>query len=162
MTIAVFPGSFDPLTNGHFNLIKRASRLFDFLIVAVGVNRDKKTLFTSDEKIMMIKKSVVNLSNVSVIAEKGLIVNFVKKVQANVIIRGIRNIKDYEYEVEIANMNRYLEQRIETIFLLPDVNDVFISSSVLKEVFFDGGDVSQLVPLAVQEALLVKRRIGNS
>lgn len=157
MTIAVFPGSFDPLTNGHFNLIKRASRLFDCLIVAVGVNNEKNTLFTSDEKIAMIKKSVVNFSNVSVVAEKGLTVNFVKKMQANVIVRGIRNIKDYEYEVEIANMNRYLEQRIETIFLLPDVGDAFISSSVLKEVFFDGGDVSSLVPSVVQEALLVKR-----
>ncbi|WP_288531198.1 pantetheine-phosphate adenylyltransferase [uncultured Secundilactobacillus sp.] len=157
MTVAVFPGSFDPLTVGHLDLIQRASRLFDKLIVTVGTNTAKKALFTSDEKVAMIEASVADLPNVTVRTENGLTVNFVKEVQATVIVRGIRNSKDYEYEAGIANMNRYLEHHIETVFLLADPKDTFISSSVLKEVLFFGGDISGLVPPAVHRALLAKR-----
>lgn len=157
MTIAIFPGSFDPLTIGHLDLIERASRLFDELIVTVGTNTTKKALFTSDEKVNMITDSVAHLANVSVRAESGLTVTFVKQVKANAIVRGIRNSQDYEYEAGIANMNKHLDENVETVFLLANPKNTFISSSILKEVLFFGGDVSKLVPPAVNRALQAKK-----
>lgn len=161
MTIAIFPGSFDPLTNGHLDLIERASHLFDKLIVTVGTNTAKKTLFNSDEKVAMIKESVAHLKNVAVKAENGLTVDFVKEVQAEVIVRGIRNSQDYEYEAGIANMNKHLDADVETVFLLANPKDTFISSSILKEVLYFGGDVSDLVPPAVNQALQAKKVISK-
>ncbi len=156
MTKAVFPGSFDPLTMGHLNLIKRASRLFDELIVTVGTNISKRSVFTPDERVALIQKSVADLPNVTVRTEGGLTVDFVKSVNASVILRGLRNSKDYEYEAGIAQMNHYLDNGIETLFLLTDAKYAFISSSLLKEVLHFGGDISELVPPAVATALAEK------
>ncbi|KRM74081.1 pantetheine-phosphate adenylyltransferase [Secundilactobacillus collinoides] len=156
MTKAVFPGSFDPLTKGHLNLIQRASHLFDELIVTVGTNISKRSLFTPDERVALIQKSVADLPNVTVRTEGGLTVDFVKSVNASVILRGLRNSKDYEYEAGIAQMNHYLDNGIETLFLLTDAKYAFISSSLLKEVLHFGGDISELVPPAVAAALAEK------
>ena len=156
MTKAVFPGSFDPLTKGHLNLIQRASHLFDELIVTVGTNISKQSLFTPDERVALIQKSVADLPNVTVRTEGGLTVDFVKSVNASVILRGLRNSKDYEYEAGIAQMNHYLDNGIETLFLLTDAKYAFISSSLLKEVLHFGGDISELVPPAVAAALAEK------
>lgn len=156
MTKAVFPGSFDPLTMGHLNLIQRASGLFDELIVTVGTNISKRSLFTPDERVALIQESVADLSNVRVQMESGLTVDFVKSVNASVILRGLRNSKDYEYEAGIAQMNHYLDNGIETLFLLTDAKYAFISSSLLKEVLHFGGDISELVPPAVVAALAKK------
>lgn len=156
MTKAVFPGSFDPLTMGHLNLIKRASRLFDELIVTVGTNISKRSVFTPDERVALIQKSVADLPNVTMRTEGGLTVDFVKSVNASVILRGLRNSKDYEYEAGIAQMNHYLDNGIETLFLLTDAKYAFISSSLLKEVLHFGGDISELVPPAVATALAEK------
>lgn len=153
MTIAVYPGSFDPLTMGHLNIIERASQLFDQLIVTVGINTSKKALFTTEERVDLIQKSVAHLPNVVVQAEGGLTVQFVKQVGANVIIRGLRDAKDLEYEANIANMNRYLDDSIETVFLVTAPKYAFISSTLLKEVLHFKGDISQLVPPAVADAL---------
>ncbi|ANZ61809.1 pantetheine-phosphate adenylyltransferase [Secundilactobacillus paracollinoides] len=156
MTKAVFPGSFDPLTMGHLNLIQRASGLFDELIVTVGTNISKRSLFTPDERVALIQESVADLSNVRVQMESGLTVDFVKSVNASVILRGLRNSKDYDYEAGIAQMNHYLDNGIETLFLLTDAKYAFISSSLLKEVLHFGGDISELVPPAVVAALAKK------
>ncbi|MTV81356.1 pantetheine-phosphate adenylyltransferase [Secundilactobacillus folii] len=153
MTIAVYPGSFDPLTMGHLNIIERASRLFDHLIVTVGINTSKKALFSTDERVDLIKKSVSHLPNVSVQAEGGLTVDFVKRVGGSVIIRGLRDGKDLDYEANIANMNHYLDESIESVFLVTDPRYAFISSTLLKEVLHFNGDVSALVPPAVAQAL---------
>lgn len=158
MTIAVYPGSFDPLTLGHLNIIERASKLFDQVIVAVGINISKNMLFTPEERVALIEKSVEHLPNVSVQAESGLTVQFVKKVGAGVIVRGLRDSRDLSYESGIANMNHYLDESIESVFLVTDPKLAFISSSLLKEVLHFNGDVSKLVPPAVAEALNQRQR----
>lgn len=159
MTIAVYPGSFDPLTMGHLNIIERASQLFDQLIVTVGINTSKKKrCLQLKNALTWSKKSVAHLPNVVVQAEGGLTVQFVKQVGANVIIRGLRDAKDLEYEANIANMNRYLDDSIETVFLVTAPKYAFISSTLLKEVLHFKGDISQLVPPAVADALNQKWR----
>lgn len=158
MTIAVYPGSFDPLTLGHLNIIERASKLFDQLIVTVGINISKNMLFTPEERVRLIKKSVSHLPNVTVQSEAGLTVRFVKEAGASVIVRGIRDSRDLSYESGIASMNHYLDSSIESIFLVTDPKYAFISSSLLKEVLHFKGDVSDLVPPAVAEALNQKQR----
>ncbi|GAX03556.1 phosphopantetheine adenylyltransferase [Secundilactobacillus pentosiphilus] len=158
MTIAVYPGSFDPLTLGHLNIIERASKLFDQVIVAVGINISKNVLFTPEERVTMIQKSVEQLPNVTVQTEDGLTVQFVKSVGASVIVRGIRDARDLSYESGIAGMNHYLDDSIESVFLVTDPKYAFISSSLLKEVLHFKGDVSKLVPPAVAKALNQKQR----
>ncbi|GAX01886.1 pantetheine-phosphate adenylyltransferase [Secundilactobacillus silagei] len=153
MTKAVYPGSFDPLTLGHLNIIERASHLFDQLIVTVGINISKNMLFTPEERVALIQKSVAHLPNVTVQAEDGLTVQFVKEVGATVIVRGLRDSRDLAFESDIANINRYLDHSIESVFLMTDPKYAFISSSILKEVLHFNGDVSKLVPPAVAEAL---------
>lgn len=153
MTVAVYPGSFDPLTMGHLNIIERASKLFEKVIVTVGINTSKKAVFSAEQRVILIEKSVAHLPNVSVQTESGLTVDFVKKVGGDVIIRGLRGAKDLEYEANIANMNRYLDDSVESVFLVTDPKYAFISSTLLKEVLHFHGDISQLVPPAVAEAL---------
>lgn len=153
MTIAVYPGSFDPLTLGHLDIIERASRLFDKLIVTVGINTNKKALFTTERRVELIKRSVAHLPNVVVQAEGGLTVRFVESVGASVIVRGIRDTKDFEYESATASMNKHLNDQIETVFLMTSPQYAFISSTLLKEVLHFGGDIDALVPQAVAEAL---------
>lgn len=153
MTTAVFPGSFDPLTNGHLDLITRASKIFDQVIVAVGQNTAKRGVFTPAERVAFIKTSTQSLDNVSVQIEHGLTVDFLRANQATVLIRGLRNSTDFEFEQGIAGMNRSLAPEIETVFLNADPQYQFVSSSLLKEVAQFGGDLSALVPPAVAQGL---------
>ncbi|MBO0439767.1 pantetheine-phosphate adenylyltransferase [Candidatus Enterococcus ikei] len=157
--IALFPGSFDPLTNGHLNLIERSTKIFDKVIVGVFVNTNKTALFTLEEKLSTIKAAVNHLENVEVITqETKLTVESAAELGADFLIRGIRNVKDYEYEKDIAMMNQHLAPKVETVFLLADKTYAHISSSLLKEVLKFGGDVSEYLPKAVNEVLNQKNR----
>ncbi|MGO2082419.1 pantetheine-phosphate adenylyltransferase [Vagococcus sp.] len=155
--IAIFPGSFDPFTNGHLNTVKRASDLFDEVIITVATNTSKKELFTSREKLELIENSIVSLKNVKVVLQPNqLTVDVAVKYQAHFLIRGIRNNQDFEYEKNIAFMNKKLNAQVETIFLLADENYSSISSSMIKEIAKFGGDISSFVPKNVKEALNIK------
>lgn len=157
---AIFPGSFDPLTKGHYDLIYRASRIMDHLTVAVMTNTSKKALFTTDEKVKIIKDAVAELNNVDVIAvEKGLTVDLARKLNATVIIRGVRDTEDFEFEKKIANLNRKLNSEIETLLLSSSPEFEAISSSMIKEIAKFGGDVSQFVNPTVQH--LIEEKINE-
>lgn len=156
--IALFPGSFDPLTMGHLDTIERGAKLFDELIIGVFVNTNKKSYFTSEEKLAIVEESVKHLSNVRVVGQENeLTVNVAEKLGATFLLRGIRSVKDYEYEKEIALMNHHLDQGLESIFLLADPKYSHISSSILKEVWTFNGDIKEYLPEAVYRALEEKR-----
>lgn len=158
MKRALFPGSFDPLTNGHLNTIERAAKLFDEVVIGVFVNTSKKSLFPAGERVELIKQSVLHIPNVKVVhQESQLTVETAKELGATVLIRGVRNIKDFEYERDIAQMNRHLSNELETVFLLAEPKYSHISSSLLKEVLYFGGDVTEYLPDAINEALARKR-----
>ena len=157
---ALYPGTFDPPTNGHLDLIERGARLFDHLIVAILSNPVKDPLFTVEERVEMLKESTATLKNVSVATFDGLMVEFARKQGAKAVLRGIRAISDYEYEFQMALMNRRLAPEIETVFLQPAGRYSFVSSRMLKEVFSFGGDVSGLVPPNVLKRL--RNRMGAS
>ncbi|HUP45345.1 MAG TPA: pantetheine-phosphate adenylyltransferase [Thermoanaerobaculia bacterium] len=153
MRIAVYPGSFDPLTNGHMDIIRRGRRLFDRVLVAVLENEEKSPLFTTAERMELIKVSTADIPGIEVHSFSGLLVDFMKRMKATVVVRGIRAVSDYEYELQMALMNRELHPDIETIFLLPAVEYTYVSSRLVKEVFRLGGDVARLVPPPVLESL---------
>jgi pantetheine-phosphate adenylyltransferase len=153
MRIAVYPGSFDPLTNGHLDIIQRGTRLFDRIVVAVLENEGKSPLFSVAERKELITRSIAGMPNVEVQSFRGLLVDFMQSLHANVVVRGIRAVSDYEYELQMALMNRELNGGVETIFMLPAVEFTYVSSRLVKEVFRLGGDVAHLVPPAVLEAL---------
>ena len=156
--IALFPGSFDPLTMGHMDTIERGAKLFDELIIGIFVNTSKKSYFTSEEKLAIVKESVKHIPNVRVITQENeLTVSVAEKLGAKFLLRGIRSIKDYEHEKEIALMNRHLDQELETVFLLAEPKYSHISSSILKEVWTFNGDVKEYLPEAVYQALEEKR-----
>ena len=157
---ALFPGTFDPPTNGHIDLIQRGAKLFEHVTVAILVNPVKDPLFTVEERVEMLRESTAALSNVSVATFDGLMVEFARKQGASAVLRGIRAISDYEYEFQMALMNRRLAPEIETVFLQPAGRYSFVSSRMLKEVFSFGGDVSGLVPPNVLKRL--RGRIGAS
>ena len=146
MPIALYPGSFDPITNGHLDLIQRALKVFDHIIVAVATNAFKKSLFTIEERMEMIRESLKDYPNVSIGTFQGLLVNYAKEQQARAILRGLRAVTDFEYEFQLAMMNRRLEPEIETIFLMTGLRWVFLSSSILKEAAIHGGDIEGMVP----------------
>ncbi|HVT45617.1 MAG TPA: pantetheine-phosphate adenylyltransferase [Thermoanaerobaculia bacterium] len=146
MRIAVYPGSFDPLTNGHLDIIRRGTRVFDRIIVAVLENEGKAPLFAVSERMELLRACTGDLPAVEVRAFSGLLVNFMKEVDANVVVRGIRAVSDFEYEFQMALMNRELSEEIETLFMMPAVEYTYVSSRLVKEVFRLGGDVSRLVP----------------
>ena len=150
---ALYPGTFDPPTNGHLDLIERGSKLFDRLIVAILSNPVKDPLFTVEERVEMLKESTAALKNVSVATFDGLMVEFARKQGASAVLRGIRAISDYEYEFQMALMNRRLAPEIETVFLQPAGRYSFVSSRMLKDVVSFGGDVSGLVPPNVLKRL---------
>jgi pantetheine-phosphate adenylyltransferase len=152
-TRAVYPGSFDPVTNGHFDLIERSSALFDKVVVAILRNADKTPFFTVDERIDMLKLAVKDLDNVAVVSFEGLLVDFAAEIEASVIIRGIRAISDYEYELQMALMNRRLSDTIETVFMLPAEAYSYLSSKLVKEISQLGGSIKGLVPEEVEERL---------
>ncbi len=156
--VAVYPGSFDPITKGHEDLIRRSLEFVDQLIVAVAVNVAKQPLFSLDERVALIKQAVPD-KRVEVQSFEGLLAEFGKKVGASVIIRGLRAVSDFEYEFQMALMNRNLAPKIETVFLVPAFDLTFVSSSLVREVARFGGDVSPLVDPGVQKAL--KRKFGK-
>ena len=153
MKVAIFPGSFDPLTLGHLDLIKRGSALFDQLAVAVMDNASKHPLFSLDERVAQVKEAVSGLSNVSVITSQGLTVDLMNKIGADYLMRGLRNSKDFEYERDIAAMNQFLDDQVETVFLLADPKYQHLSSSLLNEVTMAGGDISAYLPANINAAL---------
>ncbi len=156
MKIAVYPGSFDPITFGHVDIIERAATLFDKVIVAISSNFEKDPLFTQDERVEMIIKSTDHLQNVVVDRFQGLLVDYASSEGANAVIRGLRALSDFEFEFRMALMNRSLNEDITTLFLMPHARFTHVSSSLVREVASLGGDVSQLVPAHVKEALLKK------
>ena len=153
MRIAVYPGSFDPLTNGHLDIIRRATRLFDRVLVAVLENEGKSPLFTVRERMELIAECTRGIERIEVHSFSGLLVDFMRKMNADVVVRGIRAVSDYEYELQMALMNRELHPGAETIFMLPSVEYTFVASRLVKEVFRLGGDIAHLVPPPVLEAL---------
>ena len=162
MRIAIYPGSFDPLTNGHLDVVQRAAKLFDRVIVAVAKNESKHPLFTLDERKALVKKAVAHLPHVVTDAFDGLLVEYVKAKQASAIVRGLRAISDFEFEFQLALMNRKLDENIETIFMMPKDTYTFLSSRIVKEIARLGGDVSAFVPVHVQAALRKKlKRAGR-
>jgi pantetheine-phosphate adenylyltransferase len=158
MRIAVYPGSFDPLTNGHLDIIRRATELFDRVFVAVLENEGKSPLFSVGERMELIVRCTESIEGVEVHSFSGLLVDFMRRVGATVVVRGIRAVSDYEYELQMALMNRELHPGAETIFMLPSVEYTFVSSRLVKEVFRLGANVSHLVPPPVLEAL--RARLG--
>ncbi|WP_116474817.1 pantetheine-phosphate adenylyltransferase [Zobellella maritima] len=157
MTIRViYPGTFDPITNGHLDLIERASLLFDEVVVGVAFSPSKRPLFELEERVNLVKEVTTSLGNVTVVGFSGLLVDFAKSHQANVLIRGLRAVSDFEYEFQLANMNRRLMPTLESVFLTPAEENSFISSTLVKEVALHGGDISQFVPTAVAEAIAKK------
>jgi pantetheine-phosphate adenylyltransferase len=155
---AVYPGSFDPVTNGHIDLIQRSAALFDKVIVAILRNTEKTPLFTVEERISMLEEAVCDLKNVSVTSFAGLLVDFALQVEASVIIRGIRAISDYEYELQMALMNRRLSNKVETVFMLPAETYSYLSSRLVKEIAGLGGSIKGLVPADVEKRLYSKLR----
>ncbi|MCZ8511876.1 pantetheine-phosphate adenylyltransferase [Paenibacillus filicis] len=154
--IAIYPGSFDPLTNGHMDIIERGVKLFDHLIVAVLVNAEKNPLFTLEERMVLIGKSISHIPNASVISFTGLTVSYARQRGASFILRGLRAVSDYEYELQLANTNLHLDPEIETVLMMTSKEYSFLSSSVVKGAARLGGNVSGLVPQPVLEALRSK------
>lgn len=152
-TLAVYPGSFDPLTNGHVDIITRGARLFDRIVVAILINSEKSPLFTMDERVELAREVFKDIPNVEVDTFDGLLVDYVNRRGAQVIVRGLRAISDFEFEFQMALMNRRLNGRIETIFLMPAEQYTYTSSRLIKEVCRLGGDVHGLVPATVEERL---------
>lgn len=161
---AVYPGTFDPVTNGHLSLIERASALFDEVIVAVSSRPNKNLLFDHDERLALMRQAVAGLperKHITVIGFDGLLADLVKKLRVTAIIRGLRAVSDFEYEFQMALMNRKLAREAETVFLMPSLSWVYLSSSIVRDVARHGGDVTDLVPRHVKKALDKKRNAGH-
>ena len=154
--IAVYPGSFDPITNGHLDLLQRALKIFDHIIVAVAWNPTKKCLFTIEERMEMMRVSLQDTPQVSTDTFTGLLVNYAREKKARAILRGLRAVTDFEYEFQLAMMNRRLEPEIETVFLMTGLRWVFLSSSILKEAAIHGGNIEGMVPQIVHDKLREK------
>ena len=157
MRTVIYPGSFDPLTNGHLDVVERASKLFDRVIVAVAANADKQPMFTQAERKRQITAAVKPMKNVKVAAFQGLLVDFAEAHQAQAIIRGLRAVSDFEFEFQLALMNRKLKEEIETIFMMPRESYTFLSSRLVKEIAGLGGEIGAFVPANVERAL--KRKL---
>ncbi|WP_298774996.1 pantetheine-phosphate adenylyltransferase [uncultured Shewanella sp.] len=150
---AIYPGTFDPITNGHTDLIERAAKLFQHVVVAIASNPSKQPRFTLEERVNLVKLVTAHLDNVEVVGFSGLLVDFAKQQNASVLLRGLRAVSDFEYEFQLANMNRRLSPELESVFLTPAEENSFISSTLVKEVALHGGDVSQFVHVDVANAL---------
>jgi len=161
LTIAIYPGSFDPLTNGHLDVIQRAAKLFDRVIVAVAVNESKHPLFTLAERVALVNKAVAHLPHVQTDAFDGLLVEYAAERKAKAIVRGLRAVSDFEFEFQLALMNRKLDENIETIFMMPKDTYTFLSSRIVKEIARLGGNVGPFVPAHVQAALKRKLKPGK-
>ena len=156
-SIAVYPGTFDPITNGHIDIIKRALRLFDKIIIVIAINAQKEPLFSVEERVKMINKCFTNNSGeIEVDVTDGLIVDYAIKKGAGAMVRGLRAVSDFDYEFQLALMNRKLERQVETVFLMTGLRWIYISSSIIKDAAKHGGDVSGVVPAHVKTALKEK------
>lgn len=155
--IAIYPGSFDPLTSGHVDIIERGARIFDEIIVAILANAEKTPLFTESERVSIIREVFRDRDNVKVDTFDGLLVDYAQRQQATVLVRGLRAISDFEYEFQMALMNRHLAPGLETVFMMPDEKYTYISSRLIKEVFSLGGAIDGLVPPVVEAMLHAKR-----
>ena len=151
--IAIYPGTFDPVTNGHIDIIRRAQSICDHLIISVALNPRKNPLFPIEERVDFIKKGLNGLKNIEVLPFDNLLIDFAKENRASVIIKGLRAVSDFEYELQMGLMNRNLDQSIETLFMIPSQEFSFLSSSFVKEIAKHGGDIHKLVPKAVAEKL---------
>ena len=156
MRTAVYPGSFDPITNGHLDVIQRAARLFDRVILAVADSRAKRPFFTLDERVEMAKYVLKDIPNVEVMGFSGLLMKFVQDQGARVVVRGLRAVSDFEYEFQLAGMNRGMYPDVETVFLTPGEQFMFISATIVREISTLGGDTSKFVPPFVAERLKAK------
>ena len=159
MRTAVYPGSFDPITNGHLDVVQRAARLFDRVIVAVAINESKTPMFSMAQRKELTARAVEHLPNVEVDTFTGLLVDYVSAKKGEAVIRGLRAVSDFEFEFQLALMNRKLNEKVETIFMMPKETYTFISSRMIKEVARLGGDVSSFVPKHVEQAL--HKKVGN-
>ena len=157
MKIGVYPGSFDPITNGHLDVIERASKIFDEVIVLIAINNEKKSFFSVEERIEMIKESTKHMKNVKVDSYDGLTMRYAKKVNAIALIRGLRVVSDFEYEWKLAAANEFIDNSIEMIFFMAKKETSFISSSSIKELYQNQVDISSLVPKSVIEMLKTKK-----
>jgi pantetheine-phosphate adenylyltransferase len=158
MRTVIYPGSFDPFTNGHLDVVHRAAKLFDRVIVAVALNESKQPLFTLEERQEMVIRAIRGLPNVEADSFDGLLMEYAEARSAQAVIRGLRAVSDFEFEFQLALMNRKLNERIETIFMMPKDTYTFLSSRIVKEIAKLGGDVSTFVPADVQTALSAKLR----
>jgi len=155
-TKAIYPGTFDPMTLGHLDIVTRAARMFDRLLVAIAASPGKKPLFTLDERVDLARQATAHLTNVEVVGFNELMADFARTQQANVLVRGVRAVADFEYESQLAQMNRHLLPALETVFLLPSQGFSFVSSSLVKEVARYGGDVQAFLPAVIHQALLAR------
>ncbi|WP_312454942.1 pantetheine-phosphate adenylyltransferase [Pseudescherichia sp.] len=155
---AIYPGTFDPVTNGHINIITRAAGMFDRVIMAIAASPSKKPLFSLDERVALAQEATAHLENVEVIGFSDLMASFARDQQATILIRGLRAVADFEYETQLAHMNRHLMPELESVFLMPAKEWSFISSSLVKEVARHQGDVADFLPPNVHQALLQKLR----
>lgn len=157
-TRAIYPGTFDPVTNGHADLIERAAKLFKHVVIGIALNPSKKPRFSLEQRVALLQAVTQHLDNVEVVGFSGLLVDFAKEQQASVLVRGLRAVSDFEYEFQLANMNRRLSPDLESVFLTPAEENAFISSTLVKEVAHHGGDVSQFVHTDVAHALMHKQQ----
>ncbi|WP_286772320.1 pantetheine-phosphate adenylyltransferase [Leclercia sp. UBA1284] len=153
---AIYPGTFDPITNGHIDIVTRAASMFDQVILAIAASPSKKPLFDLDERVALAESATAHLPNVEVVGFSDLMANFARTQQANILIRGLRAIADFEYEMQLAHMNRHLMPELESVFLMPSKEWSFISSSLVKEVARHAGDVTHFLPENVHQALLAR------
>ena len=158
MRTVIYPGSFDPLTNGHLDIIQRAAKLFDRVIVAIASNESKHPLFSLGERVELAKTTVSSLPNVEVGSFDGLLIEYVAQMNGHAVIRGLRAVSDFEFEFQLALMNRKLDERVETIFMMPKDTYTFLSSRIVKEIARLGGDVQPFVPDCVERALKQKHQ----
>ncbi|MEA3228196.1 MAG: pantetheine-phosphate adenylyltransferase [Campylobacterota bacterium] len=150
---ALYPGTFDPITNGHFDIIERALKLFDKLIIAVAISKEKNTLFSLEQRIAMIEKSTADLKNITIVGFSNLTVDLAKEYNANILIRGLRSVSDFEYELQLGYLNNSLDKKIETVYLMSKLEHTFISSSIVRNLLKFNGKTEHLIPKEVQKII---------
>jgi pantetheine-phosphate adenylyltransferase len=161
MKIAIYPGTFDPVTNGHLDILERALKLFDKVIITVARNTSKNPFFTEDERIVLLKQAAKHYKNVEIDSFEGLLVDYVKRTKATAVVRGLRAMTDFEYELQMALMNRKLYENMETVFLMPNEKYTYLSSNIVREIARLGGNVKKLVPPVVNKAFKQKKAVGD-